>query len=88
MQKEKIKELFKKHSEYIRCYGEEMIDLDNFAQAINQAEKELKLEWYKKLLSKLEFIYDSDLNVFGHIIDKNANDYYKEIQNKIKELEK
>ena len=59
------------------------MDLEKFTHSINQCE----LEWYKKLLNKLEFIYDSDLKVFGTIINKNANNYYEEIKNKIKELE-
>lgn len=81
MKEEKIEELLMENATFSYC-GAEMMDLEDFAQAINKAE----LEWYKELLDKLEFIYGSDLKVFGTIIDKNANNYYKEIQNKIKEL--
>lgn len=96
MEKEEIEELFESFA--YDCSGNVwddgldtdedpepalVMELEEFTQAINHAE----LELYKKLLAKLEFIYGSDLKVFSTIIDKNANNYYKEIQDKIKELE-
>ena len=60
------------------------IGINEFTEAINQAEKELKLEWYKKLEKKLDNIADGTKN---YVVDNVCN-YLNEIQEKIKELEK
>lgn len=85
MKKEKIEELFESNSsdlfdvdkvEYIK-----KLDLEDFTQAINQAE----LEWYKKLNIKLYSTVRFENPTFTH--DRMII-YQNEIQNKIKELEK
>ena len=68
MKIEKIEELFDEFALYV-YQGGGMMDLEDFTQAISQAE----LVWYRKLDSKLKFIYDTDIKVFGKIIDKNAD---------------
>ena len=55
MKKEKIEELFIANAAFSYC-GAGMMDIDDFTQAINQAEKEMKLEWYKKLEKKLKSV--------------------------------
>lgn len=87
MEKDKIKELFQKH--HSTCYDAmearhvKVLLPGDFTQAINQAEKEMKLEWYKGLEKKLDSITDGTKN---YVVD-NVCDYLNEIQNKIKELE-
>lgn len=87
MKAEKIGELFRNNSQWIADGRDEfqIMDLDNFTEAINQAEKELKLEWYKILEKNLNSIAGND----G--IDDILKGFYWYsgiIQNKIKELEK
>lgn len=75
MKKEKIEELFYKHTEDIV-----IMDLEQFTKAINQAE----LEWYKKLEDRL-----LRMNCYVYrVISERLDEYIFEIQNKIKELEK
>lgn len=85
MTKEKIEELFDNNSsdlfdvdkvEYVK-----ILDIDDFTQAINQAEKEMKLEWYKELEKKLSAINQSPLSMFDLVV------YIGKLQNKINELE-
>lgn len=84
MEKDKIKELFQKH--HSTCYDamearhvKVLLPVD-FTQAIDQAEKEMKLEWYKELEKDLY-----DYGSYGRI--GKFYEYRDEIQNKIKELE-
>ena len=78
MKKEKIEELFIANAAFSYC-GAEMMDIEDFTQAINQAE----LEWYKRLERKLNEIGYSrhqDVELIVRL-------YHVEIQNKIKEME-
>lgn len=88
MEKDKIKELFQKH--HSTCYDamearhvKVLLPVD-FTQAINQAEKEMKLEWYKELEKKLSEIYKYEIRDFGSILDEKIRSYYEEIQDKTK----
>ena len=82
MKEEKIKKLFEKY--HSTCYDAmearhvKVLLPDDFTQAINQAELEIELEWYKKLEKRLRNII---------YISADLNDYLFEIKNKIKELE-
>ena len=78
MKKERIEELFIPNAAFSYC-GAEMMDIEDFTNAINQAE----LEWYKKLekkLDKIAYLHYED-------IPRETRLYLNEIQNKIKELE-
>ena len=80
MKQEKIKELFRNNSGE-NDYRYPTMDIDNFTQAINQAE----LEWYKKLEKKLA---NMKFSIYGLDYLKEFKMYQTEIRNKIKELEK
>ena len=73
-----IQELFDKHTVELTYTDNTMrvMNADDFADAINQAE----LEWYKKLDNDLY-----DCGSYGRI--GKFYEYRDEIQNKIKELE-
>ena len=64
--------------------GYRTTNIELFTQAINQAEKEMKLEWYKKLHTKLNAIF-SQPTAKG--VELELSKYIIEIENKIKELE-
>ena len=89
MIEKKIEELFEANS--IRGfseYGNKLLNVmsyANFTQAINQAEKELKLEWYRELEKKLKDV--SYYASYDWGVADNVWEYYNEIKNKIKELE-
>ena len=78
MKKYRIKELFNSNSN-----ERNEMNSDDFINAINQAEKEMKLEWYKKLEKKMDRI------AYLHYEDipRETRLYLKEIQEEIKELE-
>lgn len=76
MKTEKIEELFDKHAIFDDYRCNYIMCLDEFFDAINQAE----LEWYKKLDNKLDGIAIS-LDTIGEFWD-----YRNEIKDKIKEL--
>ena len=80
MKKEKIEELFEENSTWNT--DQNYMDFDEFVGAVRQIESELKLEWYKELYRKLYKI------IFSYETGKLTMEYYSEIQNKIKELEK
>ena len=84
MKIEKIEELFEKHSPFRTLdYGNDnVMDLEDFTDAINQAE----LEWYKKLEKKLDKIETDSVQGDNSAL-VGLIDYHFEIQNKIKELE-
>ena len=84
MKTDKIEELFKKHSIRIRYNGisERVLLIEDFTDAINQAEKENKLEWYKKLEHHLSQMIERENFAY------DVRFYCEGIQNKIKELEK
>ena len=73
MKKERIEELYDIHTSEPNA-----MNLNDFAYAINQAE----YEWYKKLDNRIGKILNGE-GVYNYVIE-----YQKEIQNKIKELEK
>lgn len=84
MKKEKIEELFNKH--HTTCYDAmearhvKVMLIGDLARAINQAE----LEWCKELEKKLQGIVSCNHDI---TIIKLTKQYYREIKNKIKELE-
>ena len=79
MKTEKIHELFDKygHPRFIETGYDDFMDLEDFTDAINQAE----LEWYKKLESHLSQMIERENFAY------DVRFYCEEIQNKIKELE-
>jgi hypothetical protein len=84
MKTEKIEELYNSNQTEYSSEGEissEML-LSDFTNAINQVEKENKLEWYKKLESHLSQMIERENFAYG------MRYYYEGIKNKIKELEK
>lgn len=75
MKKEKIEELFNQNAlNYSR--GDQLMDVEEFTSAINQAE----LEWYKKLEEQLIHLENSPRHSGEYL------NYREEIQGKIKEL--
>jgi hypothetical protein len=94
MKTEKIEELFYKHALYsdyncgcdmddwCECEQEYIYTISDFTKAINQAEKENKLEWYKKLEHHLSQMIERENFAY------DVRFYCEGIQNKIKELEK
>lgn len=80
MKTEKIEELWNKNSSEGHSDIECLMDIDEFTDAINQAE----LEWHKKLEKKLGKIL---VNLYSPTVMYDTTAYYREIQNKIKELE-
>ena len=81
-----IQELFDKHTVELTYTDNTMrvMNEDDFANAINQAEKEMKLEWFKELHTKLNAIF-SQPTAKG--VELELSKYIIEIENKIKELE-
>jgi DUF438 domain-containing protein len=79
MKTEKIEELFENHSPFrtLDYSNDNVMDLEDFTGAINQAE----LEWYKKLESHLSQMIERENFAY------DVRFYCEEIQNKIKELE-
>ncbi len=79
MKIEKIEYLYRGNSQYITAGYDEfrIMDIDNFTNAINQAE----LEWYKKLEHHLSQMIERENFAY------DVRFYWEEIQNKIKELE-
>ena len=83
MKTEKIEELFEKHLSTINGYGNcDVLFINDFTDAINQAEKENKLEWYKKLENHLSQMIERENFAY------DVRFYCEGVQNKIKELEK
>lgn len=75
MKIEKIEELFISNTIDSKPYQDRLMDFAQFVKAIKQAE----LEGYKRLSEKIKSILYNELGL---------DDYYYEIQDKIKELEK
>ena len=84
MKTNEIQELFDKHTEELTYTDNTMrvMNADDFADAINQAE----LEWYKKLEKRLNQIM-KNARQGGNSTMVGVTGYQFEIQNKIKELE-
>ena len=82
METNQIQELFDKHTIELTYTDNTMrvMNVDDFAEAINQAE----LELYKKLEKKLS---NMRFSIYGLDYLKEFKMYHNEIQNKIKELE-
>lgn len=79
MKKEKIEELFIANAAFSYC-GAGMMDIDDFTQAINQAE----LEWCDELEKNLSvWLSSSKMATDTHIAIAH---YRNKIQSKIKEL--
>ena len=87
MKTEKIEKLFEKYSAKYLLNSERelpLMPIEEFFFAINQAEKEMKLEWFKELHTKLNAIF-SQPTAKG--VELELSKYIIEIKNKIKELE-
>lgn len=84
MKIEKIEELWDKHSckyKVDRSSNDtRLVPIEEFISAIKQAE----LKWYKKLEKRLGKIL---VNLYSPTVMYDTTDYYREIQNKVKELE-